>query len=71
MCKVCQKTFVETSGTLFYGKHTDRKDTLETLAMLAEGMRISGIARVKCSNEDTILGWLREAAEQAEAILMK
>lgn len=74
LCKVCQRTFVETTGTLFYGKHTPRKDILETLAMLAEGMRISSITRVKGFKEDTILGWLREAAEhaeQVEAILMK
>lgn len=73
LCKVCGKTFVETTGTLFYGKHTPQKDILETLAMLAEGMRISSISRVKGFKEDTILGWLREAAahaERVEAILM-
>jgi transposase-like protein len=73
MCNHCGKTFVETKGTLFYGKHTPRKDILETLAMLAEGMRISSISRVKGFKEDTILSWLREAAEhaeQVEAVLM-
>lgn len=73
LCKHCNKTFVETKGTLFYGKHTPPKDILETLAMLAEGMRISSIHRVKGFKEDTILGWLREAAEhaeQVEAVLM-
>ena len=72
-CKHCGKTFVETTGTLFYGKHTPRKDILESLAMLAEGMRISSISRVKGFKEDTILAWLREAAEYAaavEAVLM-
>jgi transposase-like protein len=72
-CQHCGKTFVETKGTLFYGKHTPRKDILETLAMLAEGVRISSISRVKGFKEDTILGWLREAAEhaeQVEAVLM-
>jgi hypothetical protein len=57
----------------FYGKHTPRKDILESLAMLAEGMRISSISRVKGFKEDTILAWLREAAEYAaavEAVLM-
>ena len=42
--------------------------------MLAEGMRISSISRVKGFKADTILGWLREAvehAEQLEALLMK
>lgn len=72
-CKHCGKTFVETKGTLFYGKHTPRKDILETLVMLAEGMRISSISRVKGFKEDTVLNWLREAAEhveQVEAVLM-
>jgi hypothetical protein len=69
----CNSTFVETKGTLFYGKHTPRKDILETLALLAEGVRISSLSRAKGFKEDTILGWLREAAEhaeQVEAVLM-
>jgi transposase-like protein len=73
LCKHCNSTFVETKGTLFYGKHTPRKDILETLALLAEGVRISSLSRAKGFKEDTILGWLREAAEhaeQVEAVLM-
>jgi transposase-like protein len=67
-CKHCGKTFVETTGTLFYGKHTPRQDILEALAMLAEGMRISSISRVKGFKEDTILDWLREATEHVEVV---
>jgi transposase-like protein len=73
-CQVCGKTFVETIGTLFYGKQTAKKDILETLALLVEGVRISSISRAKGHKEDTILGWLRAAArhaEQVEAILLK
>ena len=73
LCKQCNSTFVETTGTLFYGKHTAHKDILETLALLAEGVRISSLSRAKGFKEDTILGWLREAAahaEQMEAVLM-
>ena len=72
-CQVCGGTFSETTGTLFHRKHTPRQDILESLALLAEGVRISSIARVKGFKEDTILGWLRAAAhhaEQIEAILM-
>lgn len=72
-CQVCGKTFVETTGTLFYGKQTPRKEILETLALLAEGVRISSISRAKGFKEDTILGWLRAAAHHAaavEAVLM-
>ena len=36
--------------------------------MLAEGMRVSSIRRVKGFKEDTVLSWLREAAEHAEPV---
>jgi transposase-like protein len=72
-CQRCGKVFCETTGTLFHHKHTARKDIVEVLALLAEGVRISSLTRAKGFKEDTILGWLREAAqhaEQMEAILM-
>jgi transposase-like protein len=72
-CQRCGKVFCETTGTLFHNKHTPRKDILEVLALLAEGVRISSLSRAKGFKEDTILDWLREAAqhaEQIEAILM-
>jgi transposase-like protein len=72
-CRICGKSFTATKGTLFYRKQTPAKEIVEVLAMLAEGMRISSISRVKGFKEDTILEWLREAAahaEQVEAILM-
>ena len=65
-CKSCQTTFSATRGTLFYRKHAPLKDILETLALLAEGVRISSLSRAKGFKEDTILRWLREAAQHAE-----
>jgi transposase-like protein len=73
-CKSCGQTFVETRGTLFYGKHTPQKEILETLALLAEGVRLASLTRAKGFKEDTILSWLREAAQhaaQVEALLMQ
>jgi transposase-like protein len=67
-CKTCGKTFTETKGTLFYKKRTEEDEILETLALLAEGSRISSLSRVKGHKEDTILSWLREAGEHAEAV---
>jgi transposase-like protein len=67
-CKSCATTFTATRGTLFYRKHTPLKDILETLALLAEGVRISSLSRAKGFKEDTILRWLREAASHAEAV---
>jgi transposase-like protein len=73
-CKTCGKTFTETKGTIFYRKHAQEYEILEVLALLAEGVRISTLTRVKGIKEDTILRWLREAAqhaEQIEEVLMK
>lgn len=67
-CKSCGTTFAATRGTLFYRKHTPLKDILETLALLSEGVRISSLSRAKGFKEDTILRWLREAAQHAEAV---
>ena len=73
-CKTCDSTFTETKGTIFYRRRTPDDEIIETLAFLAEGIRISSLSRVKGHKEDTILGWLRAAArhaEQVEAILLK
>jgi len=73
-CKTCKVTFTETKGTIFYGRHTPRKDILEALAMLAERMSIAAVARVKGVKADTVSSWLREAAsnvEEIEEVLLK
>ena len=36
--------------------------------MIAEGSRVSSLSRVKGHKEDAILAWLREVAQQVEAI---
>lgn len=73
-CRSCGKTFTETTGTIFFRKRTPEHEILETLALLAEGSRISSLSRAKGFKEDTILAWLRQAAqhaEQIENVLMK
>jgi len=67
-CKTCHITFTETTGTIFFRKRTAEEEILETLALLAEGSRISSLSRVKGHKEDTILAWLREAERHAEAV---
>ena len=67
-CKTCGQTFVETKGTMFYRRRTAEEEIIETLAFMAEGVRISSLARVKGHKEDTILDWLRTAAQHAEEI---
>lgn len=67
-CCSCKHTFTATTGTIFYGKHTSEAEILETLALLAEGSRISSLSRVKGYKEDTILSWLRDAREHLDAV---
>jgi transposase-like protein len=67
-CKECGQTFTETYGTVFYRRQATRETILETLALLAEGVRISSISRAKGIKEDTILDWLRAAARQAAEV---
>jgi transposase-like protein len=64
-CKTCHRTFTATTGTILYRKRTPEHEILETLALLAEGSRISSLSRTKGHKEDTILAWLREAAQHA------
>jgi transposase-like protein len=73
-CHTCGKTFTETTGTIFFRKRTPEHEILERLTLLAEGSRISSLTRAKGFKEDTILAWLREAAQHAEtldAVLLK
>ena len=67
-CKTCNLTFTETTGTIFFRKRTPQHEVLETLALLAEGSRISSLSRAKGHKEDTILAWLREAAQHADQV---
>jgi transposase-like protein len=67
-CKTCRRTFTETTGTMFYRRRTPAGEIIETLALIAEGNRVSSLTRVKGHKEDTILAWLEDAANHAEAI---
>ena len=67
-CQTCQKSFTETKGTIFYRRRTSAEEIMDTLALVAEGDRISSLTRAKGYNEDTILAWVKAAGEHAEAV---
>ncbi len=67
-CHSCDGTFTETRGTIFYRKRTSHREIMEALALIAEGSRMSSVARLKGHKEDTIGEWLRDAAKHAQAI---
>lgn len=67
-CMVCNKTFMETTGTMFYGKRVLPETIWRALKALAEGLGIRSTARVFDVDPNTIESWLREAAEHMEAV---
>jgi transposase-like protein len=67
-CRTCGSTFVETIGTVFYGRHHAQDTILECLALLAERNSLAAIHRVKGIKEETVMDWLRIAADHVERI---
>jgi IS1 family transposase len=67
LCIVCRRYFLETLGTIFYGKHASVELIVRVLACLAEGLGIRGTARVFEVDPNTVLQWLVEAADQLQA----
>src|SRR5215471_14568685 len=72
-CRICQRTFVETIGTVFYARRRSQDTILECLALLAERNSLAAIHRVKGVKEETVMAWLHFAAahvERIEALLL-
>src|SRR5215471_2386465 len=67
LCVACRHYFLETLGTLFYGKRASVDLIVRVIACLAEGLGIRGTARVFEVAPNTVLQWLVEAAEQLQA----
>jgi IS1 family transposase len=64
LCSVCHGYFLETLGTIFYGKRVAPELIVRVIACLAEGLGIRGTARVFEVDPNTVLQWLVEAADQ-------
>jgi IS1 family transposase len=64
---VCDTYFLETSGTLFYGKARPAERIVPVVAAVAEGLGIRAVARVFDVDPNTVLAWLSEAADHLKA----
>jgi transposase-like protein len=67
-CKMCNGTFVETKGTIFYGRRTPEEEIIATLTLIGEDSRISSLARAKGHKEETIIDWIRAAGQHSERV---
>jgi hypothetical protein len=66
-CTACNGYFLETHGTIFYGKRIAVELIVQVLACLAEGLGMRATARVFEVDANTVLQWLMEAADQLQA----
>jgi IS1 family transposase/transposase-like protein len=66
-CVVCDTYFLETHGTLFYGKPRPAERIVQVVAALAEGLGLRAVARVLDVDPNTVRAWLSEAADHLKA----
>src|SRR5437764_3183150 len=64
-CSKCEKSFSETRDTVFYDLRSREEKIMMALKMLLVKVDLSGISFVLGVKEETILEWLRRAAEKA------
>jgi len=67
-CRTCNGTCVATIGTVFDGRHHTQAPIIACLALRAERNSLAAIHRVKGVKEETVLAWLRQAAQHVERI---
>ena len=67
-CNQCDNTWVITKGTFFYHLKTPVKVVIEVLMLLAEGVGVNAICRVKGVTADSIRSWLSKVSDHVEEI---
>jgi IS1 family transposase/transposase-like protein len=67
-CHTCATHFSETRETVFFDLRTSEEKVMMALKMLLVRVDLAGIGFVLGVTEETVLAWLRRAAQQAEAV---
>src|SRR5215475_4204186 len=67
-CSQCERPFSETRDTVFFDLRSPEEQVLMALKMLLVKVALSDIGFVLGVTEETVLEWLRRAAQQAHAI---
>ncbi len=68
ICRNCDNIFNGRTGTVFFDLRTSEEKVILALKLLLKGMSVRGIAEVLGSKPDTVLFWLRRAAEHSEEV---
>ena len=67
-CRTCAPHCAETRETVFFALRTAEEKVIMALKMLLVRVDLAGIGFVLGVTAETVLAWLRRAAQQAEAI---
>ena len=68
LCDVCDKTFSETKGTVFYRLRTDTEQVTLVLALLAHGCPVCAIVFAFGLDERTVRDWEQRAGHHSEQV---
>jgi len=68
LCDVCDKTFAETKGTVFYRLRTNTEQVTLVLALLAHGCPVCAIVFAFGLDERTIRDWEQRAGHHSEQV---
>lgn len=68
ICRSCGNIFNSRTGTVFFDLRTSEEKVILALKLLLKGISVRGIAEVLGSKPDTVLSWLRRAAEHSEEV---
>lgn len=68
VCKVCERTFTMSKGTLFYRLRTEPHVVMLVIVLLAYGCPLQAIVKAYGFDERTVKNWWQRAGQQCRAI---
>ena len=68
ICHECQKTFVDTKGTIFYRLRTDAQTVMMVITLLAYGCPLKAIVTAFGFHEKTVKSWWRRSGEHCRVV---
>ncbi len=68
LCKECKKSFNETKGTPFFGKHLSKREIIKISKQFVEKSSFRGVARSTGHHLDTIRNLASNVAQHCEAV---
>lgn len=67
-CKVCGRTFSQTTGTAFYGLKKPHAEFVQVVTLLAYGCPVQAIVAAFGLDERTVWAWLKRSGTQAQRV---